>query len=278
MSMSLKVLDFPEVPDSPGTAVPLFKRLSVLMPVFNERATLPKIIRNVLHSPVPLEIELVVVDDASSDGSWELLQELAREEPRIKLFRHARNQGKGAAIRTAIRHMTGDLAIVQDADLEYDAAEYPRLLAPLLARRADAVFGSRYLGTTRRVQGFWHTLINRLLTLASNVLNDLALTDMETCYKMVRADLLRQLRLRSNSFTFEPELTCRLRQCRARIWEVPITYAARTYREGKKIRPRDGIKALWTMFRCRFLDRRFLEDAPADAAGSETQELGRAAA
>jgi SAM-dependent methyltransferase len=237
------------------------KKLSVLMPVFNERFTLHDICQRVLSSPVPLEIELVVVDDASTDGSWELLQDLAQQDARIRLFRHDRNRGKGAALRLAIREMTGDVAVVQDADLEYDPAEYPLLLKPILDDRADAVFGSRFTGHSRRVLFFWHSLFNYGLTLLSNMLNDLNLTDMETCYKMVRADILKTLRLQGDTFTFEPELTCRLAQWGARIYEVPISYHGRTYEEGKKIRPVDGLKALWAMVRCRFLDRQFTTHA-----------------
>ena len=155
-----------------------FKKLSVLMPVYNERWTLREIVQRVLQSPVPMEIELLAVDDSSDDGSWELLQQLAAEDPRIKSFRHPRNRGKGAAIRTAIEHMTGDVAVVQDADLEYDPAEYPLLLAPILNGKADAVFGSRFTSHTRRVLFFWHAVVNELLTLVSNMLNDLNLTDL----------------------------------------------------------------------------------------------------
>jgi glycosyltransferase involved in cell wall biosynthesis len=233
------------------------RRLSVLMPVYNEQRTLPDIVARVLSSPVSLEIELIIVDDCSSDGSWDVIQKLAAADPRIKAHRHARNAGKGAALRTAIAEISGEVAIVQDADLEYDPHEYRLLLPPILTGKADAVFGSRYAGTPRRVSPFWHTLINRGLTLFSNIVNNLWLTDMETCYKMVRADILKQLRLTSSTFTFEPELTCRLAQWGARIYEVPISYNSRSYHEGKKIRARDGFLALGEIVRARFLDRRF---------------------
>lgn len=236
---------------------PRIRKLSVLIPVFNERWTLPEIVARVIDAPIDLELELIVVDDGSSDGSAEVAQQLAAKDARITVVRHPQNRGKGAAIRTAIEHMTGDVAVVQDADLEYDPVDYPVLLQPILDGRADAVFGSRFVGHPRRVLFFWHSLVNRFLTLVSNMLNDLNLTDMETCYKAVRSDVLKALRLKSNSFTFEPELTCRLAQFQARIYEVPVSYAGRTYQEGKKIGAIDGIKALAAMFYYRFVDTRF---------------------
>jgi glycosyltransferase involved in cell wall biosynthesis len=255
-------------------AEPPLTKLSVLMPVHNERWTLREIIARVLSAPVPLEIELIVVDDASSDGSWELLQELAAGEPRIKAIRHEQNQGKGTAIRTAIAQITGEVAVVQDADLEYDPREFPLLLQPILEGKADAVFGSRFAGHSRRVLFFWHSLANHLLTLLSNMLNDLNLSDMETCYKMVRSDILKRLRLRSNTFTFEPELTCRLAQWGARIYEVPISYNGRTYLEGKKIRARDGLRAVGEMIRCRFLDPCFTDHAGFYVLSSLSRSTG----
>jgi len=244
----------------PSSDCGAIERLSVLLPVYNERATLRRIVDRVFCSPVPLKVEVIAVDDGSSDGSWELLTELAAEDPRIKPIQHPRNRGKGAAIRTAIAHMTGEVAVVQDADLEYDPMEFPKLLAPILSGKAEAVYGSRYAGETRRVQRFWHTLVNRGITLVSNMVNDLNLTDMETCYKMVRADVLRRLRLSSSTFTIEPEITCRLAQWGARIYEVPISYDRRGYDEGKKIGARDGLKALWQVFHSRWIDRRFTDD------------------
>jgi glycosyltransferase involved in cell wall biosynthesis len=253
------------------------EKLSVIMPVFNERRTLREIVDRVLRSPIPLDIELVAVDDRSSDGSWELLQQLAEDDTRVRVFRHERNRGKGAAIRTAIEHVTGDVAVIQDADLEYDPSEYTKLLGPILKDDADAVFGSRFVGYPRRVLPFWHTLVNKGLTLLSNIVNDLTLTDMETCYKMVRTDVLRRIRLKSNSFTIEPELTCRLAQCGARIHEVPVSYSGRSFREGKKIRPIDGFKAIWAILRFRFLDRH--SDAPSVPIRRPSEEkLPRAAA
>jgi glycosyltransferase involved in cell wall biosynthesis len=235
----------------------VIKKLSVLMPVYNERWTLREIVRRVLQAPISLDLELIAVDDGSTDGSWELLCELAAEDRRITAIQHDKNQGKGAAIRTAIEHLTGDVAVVQDADLEYDPREFPLLLQPIVDGKADAVFGSRFVGHPRRVLMFWHSLVNRALTTVCNALNDLNLTDMETCYKMVRADVLKRLRLKSNTFTLEPELTTRLAQWGARIYEVPISYAGRTYQEGKKIGPIDGLKAIGQLIRSKFLDPQF---------------------
>ena len=246
--------------ETAGARSPL-RRRSVLMPVYNEGWTLREIVGRVLTSPVPLELELVIVDDCSTDGSWELIQELAAADPRIQPLRHVRNAGKGAALRTAIGQMTGDVAVVQDADLEYDPHEFRLLLPAILEGKADAVFGSRYAGSSRRVAPFWHTMVNKGLTLLSNIVNNLCLTDMETCYKMIRTDILKRLRLRSRTFTFEPEVTCRLAQWGARIYEAPISYNSRSYLDGKKIRPRDGLLALAEIFRARFLDTRFTDHA-----------------
>jgi SAM-dependent methyltransferase len=240
-------------------AVEPIRKLSVLMPVYNECWTLREIVARVLASPVDVDIELVIVDDASTDESWQVIQSLAQADSRIKAIRHPHNRGKGAAIRTAIPHITGEAAIIQDADLEYDPQEYPLLLAPIVDGKADAVFGSRFAGHPRRVLFFWHSLANKALTLLSNMFNDLNLTDMESGYKIVRSSILKRLRLSADTFTFEPELTCRLAQWGARIYEVPISYVGRTYDEGKKIRPIDGLKAVWQIFRCKFLDPQFTD-------------------
>ncbi len=231
--------------------------LSVLIPVYNEEATLPALLDQVLKTPVNLELEVVCVDDGSADRTLDILRERAAEDDRIKVVAHDRNRGKGAAVRTAIDHSTGDIAVVQDADLEYDPAEYPRLIAPILDGRADVVYGSRFAGgAERRVLYFWHDLGNRVLTALSNVLNDLNLTDMETCYKVFRGDLLRSLWLTADDFRIEPEFTSRIAAAKAKIYEVPISYHGRTYAEGKKIRWTDGVLAIAAIFRYRFVDRR----------------------
>ncbi|HOP76834.1 MAG TPA: glycosyltransferase [Thermogutta sp.] len=236
------------------------QKLSVIVPVYNERWSLAEVIRRVLEAPVTLEKEVIIVDDGSTDGSYEVALELAAQDRRIQVIRHQRNAGKGAALRAGIEAVSGDVVIIQDADFEYDPTDYPTLLEPILQGKADAVYGSRFVGHCRRVLFFWHTLANKFLTLVSNMVNDLNLTDMETGYKAIRTDVLRSLRLTANTFTIEPELTCRLAQCGARIYEVPISYTGRTYDEGKKIRARDGLKALAAILYYRFIDTQFTHD------------------
>jgi len=223
-------------------------RLSVLMPVYNERATIEDIINYVHAAPVaPMELEIVAVDDFSTDGSREVLERL-HELGRIhKLHLQPENRGKGAAIRHALGMSTGDIVIVQDADLEYDPADWPVLLGPIIDGKADACFGSRFLGGPHRVLFFWHSVGNTVLTMFSNMLTNLNLTDMETCYKAMRGDVARRIQpsLKSDRFGFEPEITARLAKAQARIFEVPISYSGRTYAEGKKISWRDGVAAFW---------------------------------
>ncbi len=222
-------------------------KLSILMPVYNERALAARSIAAVLAAPLPpdLERELVVVDDCSTDGTSAILESLAAADPRIRLFRHAVNQGKGAAVRTAIQQADGDFSLIQDADLEYDPNDYPALMRPLVEGQADAVFGSRYMaGVQRRVLPYWHTQINLFLTFFSNMFCNLHITDMETCYKAFRTDLLKSIPIRSNRFGIEPEITMKCAKRRLRIYEVPVSYHGRTYEEGKKIGWRDGLKAL----------------------------------
>jgi glycosyltransferase involved in cell wall biosynthesis len=231
--------------------------LSVLIPVYNERYNVEELLNKVLAVPFRdgVQTELVVVDDCSTDGTGDILRRCAEKESRIRLIRHDRNQGKGAAIRTAVQNAIGDVVVIQDADLEYDPAELPQLLRPILTGQADVVYGSRFLfGDRKRVLHFWHHLGNRFLTFLSNVFTNLDLTDMETCYKMARTSILKSIPIRSNRFGIEPELTAKFAKRKCRIFEVPISYQARTYREGKKITWKDGCKAILAILRYWFVD------------------------
>jgi glycosyltransferase involved in cell wall biosynthesis len=219
--------------------------LSVVIPCYNEVTTVENLLRKVRE--VPLRMEVIVVDDGSTDGTRDLLTRLAGSGLIDQLVFHEKNAGKGAALRTAFVRATGDVVVVQDADLEYDPAEFPLLLEPILSGKADAVYGSRFLGGPHRVLYFWHSVGNRFLTLLSNMFTDLNLTDMETCYKMVRRELLQSLPLGAHRFGIEPELTARLAQAGARIYELPISYDGRSYAEGKKIGWKDGVSALWSI-------------------------------
>jgi glycosyltransferase involved in cell wall biosynthesis len=222
--------------------------LSVLMPVYNERDTLRTIVEEVHRAPIaPIRIEIVAVDDCSTDGTRDLLQQLHAEGRIHKLHLQPVNRGKGAAIKQALGMSTGEIVLVQDADLEYTPEDWPVLLGPIIDGRADACFGSRFLGGPHRVLFFWHSVGNKLLTMFSNMLTNLNLTDMETCYKAIRGEMAREIQpsLRSDRFGFEPEITARLARANARIFEVPISYSGRTYAEGKKINWRDGIAAFW---------------------------------
>ena len=221
--------------------------LSVLVPAYNEGPTVAEVMDRL--ADVPLKLEIVAVNDGSSDDTGVHLDRLQREGKIHKVVHHPRNRGKGAAIRTAIAAATGDVMVVQDADLEYDPAELVDLIQPILEDRADAVYGSRFLGGPHRVLYFWHRVGNWALTMFSNMLTDLNLTDMETCYKMVRSDLMKRIPLTANRFGFEPELTARLAQAQARIYEMQITYSGRTYAEGKKIDWKDGVAAIWHILR-----------------------------
>jgi glycosyltransferase involved in cell wall biosynthesis len=237
--------------------------LSILVPVYNERAYLRHVLERVLAAPLPdgMKREIIVVDDGSTDGSQERLQEITQQYPeQIRLFCQDKNKGKGAAIRRAISEMRGDIAIIQDADLEYNPAEYASILAPILRHGADVVYGSRFAGSQqRRVLNFHHELGNRFLTFCSNWFTGLNLTDMETCYKAFRSDLLRTIPLRSSRFGIEPEITAKVAKRRATVYEVPISYYGRGYVEGKKIGWKDGISALWTILKYWILDDCFDE-------------------
>ena len=222
-------------------------KLSILIPVYNEAGTIEHVVDRVRG--IPAATEIIAVDDASNDGSGDVLERLRAAGKIDQLVRHPVNRGKGAAIRSGIAHATGDVVVIQDADLEYDPHDLPALLAPIAAGKADAVYGSRFQGGPHRVLYFWHAVGNSFLTLLSNMFTNLNLTDMETCYKVIRADLLKRLPLKSNRFGFEVEITARLSQADARIWELPISYSGRTYAEGKKITWRDGFAAIFHILR-----------------------------
>ena len=243
-------------------------RLSVIMPVFNERHTLAKILERV--RAVPIRKEIVLVDDASTDGTREQIERIVATWPddddnHLRVFLQEQNAGKGAAVRRAIEEVRGDITLIQDADLEYNPAEYPQLIAPILSGDADVVYGSRFLGGPRRVLFFRHTMGNRLLTFMSNLFTDLNLTDMETCYKVFRTDIIKRLNLQSNRFGIEPEITAKLAKMGCRIYEIPISYHGREYWEGKKIGWKDGFSAIWTILKYSLTD-----DDGSDNAGYVT--------
>jgi glycosyltransferase involved in cell wall biosynthesis len=226
--------------------------LTVVMPVFNESETIASVFKNVLaQRPVQ---QFVIVDDCSTDGTWEKLGPLAQNEPRVKLVRHPVNQGKGAALRTGFTEATAPYVIVQDADCEYDPSEYYRLLAPALAGKADVVFGSRFIGSdAHRVLFYWHSLGNKFLTTLSNMASGVNLTDMEVCYKLFRREIIQSVKIEENRFGFEPEITAKMARINVRMYEVAVSYYGRTYAEGKKIGWRDGVHALWCIFKYNFL-------------------------
>ena len=237
--------------------IPAGFKLSVVIPVFNEERWLRELVRRVQAVEIPKEI--VIVDDFSTDGTRAILRQLEAESEEVRVFYQERNRGKGAALRTGFSHCTGDVIVVQDADLEYDPAEYPRLVQPILDGKADVVYGSRFIGERHRVLYFWHSVANKMLTTLSNMFTNLNLTDMETCYKVFRREVLEGMKLKSDRFGFEPEFTAKIAKRRKgqppwRVYEVPISYAGRTYEEGKKIGLRDALSALFCIIRYRYFN------------------------
>lgn len=232
------------------TPLPEGMKISVVMPVYNEKDTINEILDVVKSVPLPKEI--IVVDDYSTDGTREILQDI--DDPDIRIFYHEENKGKGAALASGFEQVRGDIVIIQDADLEYNPREYFGLIRPILEGKADVVYGSRFIGESHRVLLFWHYLGNRFLTLLSNTFTNLNLTDMETCYKAFRAGLLEDITIRSKRFGVEPELTAKFAKKHCRIYEIPISYSGRDYSEGKKIGWKDGVSAIWNIIKFRFVD------------------------
>ncbi len=220
--------------------------LSIIIPVYNERVLLPQLLERVdaISLPGGLTKQVIIVDDGSTDGTRDILRGLIRQRPDYIIHFHEENQGKGGGVRTGLKMATGDIVLVQDADLEYDPRDYPQLLTPILENKADAVFGSRFIGDSRRVLYFWHSVANKVLTLMSNMLSNLNLTDMECCYKVFTREVAQQLTITEPRFGLEPEITAKVAKMGARLYEVPVSYAGRTYEEGKKITWRDGVSAL----------------------------------
>jgi len=232
----------------------MLKRLSIVIPVFNERATLEELISRVIDVETGLEHEIILVDDGSTDGTCDIYPEIKKRWPdeNIQIKLQPRNCGKGSALREGFALASGEIILIQDADLEYDPRDYPRLLRPILEGKADVVYGSRFVGSDfHRVHLFWHMIGNKTLTLLSNMMTNLNLTDMETCYKVFRSEVLQSIRIKSNTFTVEPELTAKVAKGKWRVFEVGISYAGRDYAEGKKIGVMDGMKALWAIMRFR---------------------------
>lgn len=250
-------------------------KLSVIIPVYNEEGTVLEVIRQVRECGVK-DIQIVVVNDCSTDKTRERLATVEKEAD-LLILHHEANRGKGAAIRTAQEHVKGDVVVIQDADMEYSPLEFPAMLRPIEEDLADAVFGSRYSGREILVDGFWHYVANKFLTTLSNMLSNIHLTDMETCYKMVRAEVFKSMRLECNRFGIEPELTAKLARRKVRIYEVPISYQARRFDEGKKIGWKDGVAAIWYILKYNLWARERRPNAegpPSDGAGARTRESG----
>ena len=227
-------------------------KLSIVMPVFNEKNTIEEIISRIQSVDIGIKKEIILVDDCSNDGTREILEKI--DQNNIKVYFHSKNQGKGAALQTGFSNVEGDIILIQDADLEYDPREYPRLLEPILDGRADAVYGSRFLCAPHRVLFFWHYVGNKILTTLTNMTSNLNLTDIETCYKVFKKEILDKITLKSKRFGFEPEITIKLAKLKCRIYEVPISYSGRDYSEGKKIRWKDGVSAIFHIFKYKFFD------------------------
>lgn len=227
-------------------------KLSVIMPAYNEERTIEKILTKV--DAVPIEKEIIVIDDNSTDSTGDILSRLEGVMAGLKVIRHDKNQGKGAAIRSALPHVKGEITIIQDADLEYDPCDYQKLIAPIESGYADVVFGSRFLGGPHRVLYFWHYVANKLITTFANMLFNVNLNDLETCYKTFRSEIIKALKIRSNRFGFEPEVTAKVIKAKHRLYEVPISYYGRTYEEGKKITWKDGLTAIFLLVKYRFFN------------------------
>ncbi len=244
--------------------------LSIVIPVYNERDLLPQILERVEQVELPggLERQVVIVDDGSTDGTRDILRGLVRQRPDYIIHFHEQNQGKGGGVRTGLKLATGDIVLIQDADLEYSPNDYPQLLRPILENKADAVFGSRFIGDSRRVLYFWHSVANKMLTMLSNMLSNLNLTDMECCYKVFTKDLADRLEITEPRFGLEPEMTAKVAKLNARLYEVPVTYDGRTYAEGKKITWKDGFSALRCILKYNLLTPK--QPAAAPSAGQVT--------